>query len=95
MRGTFPSIAFREGVLAADGGMSLLPEPQFAVAADTDEHLPEKFQGPVEVRRHHETSLSGTVIFPVTPAQRNGLEDLRLLKFGRGASPAIMGRIRL
>src|SRR3546814_10448737 len=37
--------------------------------------------GPVEVFRHVEANLSGTVIFPMTPAQRNGLEDLRLVRF--------------
>ncbi|MFA7586077.1 MAG: glycosidase, partial [Novosphingobium sp.] len=33
------------------------------------------------VRRHRDSSISGTVIFPITEAQRNGLEDLRLVEF--------------
>ena len=33
------------------------------------------------VRRHESAPLSGNVIFPITRAQRNGLEDLRLVQF--------------
>jgi predicted GH43/DUF377 family glycosyl hydrolase len=38
----------------------------------------------VSVHRNPGSSLSGTVIFPVTDAQRNGLEDLRLTRFEHG-----------
>ena len=36
------------------------------------------------VSRHPESSLSNTVIFPVTDQQKNGLEDLRLVRFDHG-----------
>lgn len=76
--GHISSIAFREGVAHADGGFSLWPEPQFALAAQ-----PERSDGdgPVTVHRHESAPLSGNVLFPVTRAQRNGLEDLRLVQF--------------
>lgn len=77
--GHISSIAFREGVASTDGSFSLWPEAPFAIAA-----LPEGYDGesgPVTVRRHDSSSLSGIVLFPITRAQRNGLEDLRLLQF--------------
>src|SRR3546814_10123179 len=61
------------------GGFDLLPEPPFATAANSmSDRVPEDG---VEVFRNEDTTLSGTVIFPMTPAQRNGLEDLRLVQF--------------
>jgi predicted GH43/DUF377 family glycosyl hydrolase len=84
--GHISSIAFREGVATPDGNFSLWPETPFAIAATPDNHAGE--DGPVTVRRHESSSLSGNVIFPITRAQRNGLEDLRLVRFteedGRG-----------
>ncbi len=77
--GHISSIAFREGVASADGSFSLWPEAPFAIAA-----LPDNYDGeggPVTVRRHDSSSLSGIVLFPITRAQRNGLEDLRLVQF--------------
>ncbi|NWM00818.1 glycosidase, partial [Klebsiella pneumoniae] len=62
--------------------LTLAPEPPFATAADAREedeaHVPE---GPVTVYRHRDSTLSGTVIFPITKAQSNGLEDLRITHF--------------
>ena len=77
--GHISSIAFREGVAMPDGDFSLWPEPQFAIAASPSDHDGEG--GPVTVTRHESAPLSGTVIFPITRAQANGLEDLRLVQF--------------
>src|SRR3546814_2884664 len=71
--GHISSIAFREGIITSAGGFDLLPEPPFATAANSmSDRVPEDG---VEVFRNEDTTLSGTVIFPMTPAQRNGLED--------------------
>lgn len=78
--GHISSIAFREGLVSARGGLELAPEPPFATAADAP-NLDVVSDGPVKVFRHEDANLSGTVIFPVTPAQSNGLEDLRLTHF--------------
>jgi predicted GH43/DUF377 family glycosyl hydrolase len=78
--GHISSIAFREGLVSADGGLQLAPEPPFATAADAP-GLDTAIDGPVRVFRDEDTNLSGMVIFPVTPAQANGLEDLRLTHF--------------
>ncbi len=77
--GHISSISFREGVATPDGGFRLWPEPPFALAALPDSD--EGDGGPITVRRHASASICGTVIFPTTRAQRNGLEDLRLVQF--------------
>ncbi len=77
--GHISSIAFREGVASPDGGFTLWPETPFAIAAAPDTHDGEG--GPINVHRHESSPLSGVVIFPITRAQRNGLEDLRLVQF--------------
>lgn len=77
--GHISSIAFREGIAHPDGGFRLWPEPPFAIAATPQ---PESASNDtVTLQRHEFASLSGTVIFPTTPAQRNGVEDLRLVCF--------------
>ncbi|HKN42248.1 MAG TPA: glycoside hydrolase family 130 protein, partial [Sphingomicrobium sp.] len=78
--GHISSIAFREGLVSSKGGLQLAPEPPFATAADAP-NLDTKVDGPVRVFRNEDTNLSGMVIFPMTPAQANGLEDLRLTHF--------------
>ncbi len=77
--GHISSIAFREGVASPDGSFTLWPETPFAIAAAPDSHDGEG--GPVNVKKHESSPLSGVVIFPITRAQRNGLEDLRLVQF--------------
>ncbi len=79
--GHISSISFREGILSADGTMTLLPEPPFAVAANGVDPFTSQTATDVTVTRADAVSLSGTVIFPITNAQRNGLEDLRLVHF--------------
>ncbi|MES1973710.1 MAG: glycoside hydrolase family 130 protein [Pseudomonadota bacterium] len=80
--GHISSVAFREGIITDRNELKLAPEPPFATATDAvgqdEEELPE---GPITVYRHRDSTLSGTVIFPITAAQSKGLEDLRLVKF--------------
>ena len=79
--GHISSIAFREGILAADGELSLWPQPDLSIAAVSDDPRP---TDNVIAHRPPSVAISGTVIFPFTPAQRNGLEDLRLVLFDDG-----------
>jgi predicted GH43/DUF377 family glycosyl hydrolase len=80
--GHISSVAFREGLITSDYELILAPEPPFATAADApDADGVYNLDGPTTVYRHQDSTLSGTVIFPITPAQRNGLEDLRLTLF--------------
>jgi len=76
--GHISSIAFREGILSPGTRFELAPEPPFATAADSATELG---NGAIEVHRHKDSTLSGTVIFPMTAAQSKGLEDLRLVEF--------------
>jgi predicted GH43/DUF377 family glycosyl hydrolase len=76
--GHISSITFREGILSAKNELSLWPQPAFSIAAEADN--PEQ-QGEVIANRPDESPISGTVLFPFTRAQRNGLEDLRLVRF--------------
>lgn len=77
--GHISSVAFREGILSPGAIFDLAPEPPFATAANSSTEPNE--QGAITVHRNADTTLSGTVIFPMTAQQRNGLEDLRLVQF--------------
>jgi predicted GH43/DUF377 family glycosyl hydrolase len=81
--GHISTIAFREGIISAGRQITLLPEPPFATATMLGKASINAENGSIDVHRHRESSLSGTVIFPMTEAQRNGLEDLRLVEFQR------------
>lgn len=79
--GHISSIAFREGLVTNRGALDLAPQPPFAIAADAPDLDQLSSDCEVTVYRNEDANLSGTVIFPVTPAQSNGLEDLRLTYF--------------
>jgi predicted GH43/DUF377 family glycosyl hydrolase len=84
--GHISSIVFREGIIDANGEMSLWPQPPLSLAL---EGAAVGDQGEVVATRPDSVSISGAVIFPVTRAQRNGLEDLRLLQFQTPGEPDI------
>ena len=81
--GHISTIAFREGIVSAGRQLSLSPQPDFATAAMLGKTKDDQHAGAVAVYRHRESTISGTVIFPMTEAQRNGVEDLRLVEFTR------------
>ena len=81
--GHISTIAFREGIISAGRQIALLPQPAFATAAMLAKPKGDRQTDTISVYRQRESSISGTVIFPITEAQRNGLEDLRLLEFTR------------
>jgi predicted GH43/DUF377 family glycosyl hydrolase len=78
--GHISSIAFRDGLVSSDGQFELSPLPPIATAAIAQSQAGDQ-DGTVIVERDRDSTLSGTVIFPVTAAQANGLEDLRLTAF--------------
>lgn len=87
--GHISSIAFREGILTRDGDMMLWPQPAFSMAAESaNAHAVE---GEVIARRPETAPISGTVLFPFTQAQRNGLEDVRLVRFEDEEGPRYFG----
>ena len=84
--GHISSIVFREGIALPEGDFELWPQSHFATAMLPDDSLT-VCQGAdcaVTLHRHSESTLSNSVIFPVTEQQRGGLEDLRLVRFDHG-----------
>jgi predicted GH43/DUF377 family glycosyl hydrolase len=79
--GHISSIAFREGIAHDDGTFDLWPQSAFATSVDLEDATLTDADSAVTVHRHAESSLSNTVIFPITEQQRNGLEDLRMVRF--------------
>jgi predicted GH43/DUF377 family glycosyl hydrolase len=82
--GHISSVAFREGMAFPDGRFELWPQSAFATSVQLDDSSLSDADTSVTVHRHEESSLSNTVIFPITEQQRNGLEDLRLVRFDHG-----------
>jgi predicted GH43/DUF377 family glycosyl hydrolase len=91
--GHISTIAFREGIVSAGRKLMLMPQSHFATAAmqsrqrsanQGGQNQGAQNQGQtISIYRQRDSTISGTVIFPMTEAQRNGLEDLRLLEFIR------------
>ena len=83
--GHISSIAFREGIVSPSRDFELMPEPPFATAANSASiNHARSDEAPITVRRGEDSTLSGTVLFPITDSQRNGMEDLRLVYFTHG-----------
>jgi predicted GH43/DUF377 family glycosyl hydrolase len=76
--GHISSISFREGILTRENDLQIWPNtsPTFAAGAKGPDA-----KGWVRVKRPSTVPISASVIFPVTGAQRNGLEDLRMVAF--------------
>lgn len=79
--GHISSVAFREGIASDDRTFALMPMPPLATAATLATGEGQGSEGPVTVFRDDDSTISGTVLFPVTQAQKNGLEDLRITRF--------------
>lgn len=82
--GHISTIAFREGIAHTDGSFELWPQSSFATSVELDDASLSDSDSGVTVHRHKDSSLSNTVIFPITEQQRNGIEDLRLVRFDHG-----------
>ncbi len=78
--GHISSIAFREGIISAGPQLQLWPTSGPALSAEEAPYFGTAAGG-VAVVRNQDSTIGNCVIFPVTEAQRNGLEDLRLVKF--------------
>ena len=84
--GHISSIVFREGIAHTDGSFALWPQSSFATSVLPDADTLADPHGVVTIHRHPDSTLSNSVIFPITEQQRNGLEDLRLVRFDHGAN---------
>ena len=80
--GHISSIAFRDGIVDENESVSLSPESPYAATATTlAQTLTDDDMTSVSVERDTHSTLSETVIFPVTQSHSKGLEDLRLTRF--------------
>lgn len=74
--GHISSITFRTGAYSSSGAITIDSPGMHASVPRVHRHAND---GAVEIECTDD--ISECVIFPVTPAQRNGLEDLRLVRF--------------
>lgn len=82
--GHISSLTFRSGTIAADGGVAIDATARLASAPETTDRLGDASGDAVVVVFEPETDLSERVIFPVTAAQSNGIEDARFVAFEDG-----------
>ena len=80
--GHVSSITFRTGICGPDGAITIDP-PSLLAIAPRIEYIPGGLPDDPGVRLFCEESrdLSEVVIFPITPSQRHGIEDVRLVRF--------------
>ncbi len=79
--GHISSLTFRSGSIAADGSVSIDPTARLA-SVPRIAHRASRHNGDaIEVTFRPEEDLSERVIFPITEAQSNGIEDARFVEF--------------
>lgn len=83
--GHVSSLTFRSGWIAADGGLRLDPTARLAAIPDVIRRTQRPEGEQVELAFAADTDISERVIFPVTDAQSNGIEDARFVPFDTGA----------
>jgi predicted GH43/DUF377 family glycosyl hydrolase len=79
--GHISSLTFRSGTLAANGSLSIDPAARLASVPRVLSRTSGADGDDVEVMFRGEEELSERVIFPITEAQSNGIEDARFVEF--------------
>jgi len=79
--GHVSSLTFRSGTIAADGSVSVDPAARLASVPKVRSLTPGANGDDVEVIFRPDEELSERVIFPITLAQSNGIEDARFVEF--------------
>lgn len=79
--GHISSLTFRSATVEADGAVRLDPVSRLASMPNVDSRGCGPDHDCVEVRFSSGEDISGRVIFPVTEAQSNGIEDARFVAF--------------
>ena len=83
--GHISSLTFRSGSIAADGGVTIDPTARLASVPKVRDRTAGPRGDEIEVVFSPDNELSERVIFPVTEAQSNGIEDARFVEFTDGA----------
>lgn len=79
--GHISSLTFRSGTIAANGNVAIDPTVRLASVPKVRSRTPTLAGDIVDVTFESEDDLSERVIFPVTDAQLNGIEDARFVEF--------------
>jgi predicted GH43/DUF377 family glycosyl hydrolase len=82
--GHITSLTFRSGSIAADGSVAIDPTARLASVPRIKKRSSIANGDEVEVIFRPEEDLSERVIFPITEAQANGIEDARFVEFEDG-----------
>jgi predicted GH43/DUF377 family glycosyl hydrolase len=82
--GHVSSITFRSGEIAADGQITLDPKSALATIPEIRSRVVGPQGDDVVVSFDPDIDISERVIFPVTEAQSNGIEDARFVRFEEG-----------
>ncbi|MGB7099544.1 MAG: glycoside hydrolase family 130 protein [Xanthobacteraceae bacterium] len=83
--GHISSLTFRSGTIAADGSVAVDPPARLAAVPKVRRRTPSPNGDDIEVTFRDDEELSERVIFPITDAQANGIEDARFVEFKDGA----------
>jgi predicted GH43/DUF377 family glycosyl hydrolase len=83
--GHISSLTFRSGTIAADGSVAVDPTARLAAVPKVRSCSFPPNGDTVEVMFWDDEELSERVIFPITDAQANGIEDARFVEFNDGA----------
>lgn len=79
--GHVSSLTFRTGLIAVNGSVEVEPTARLASTPKVDLRTPVPLGETVELSFSSHQHISERVIFPVTPAQSNGIEDARFVEF--------------
>lgn len=79
--GHISSLTFRSGGISADGSVAVDPTARLASVPSIRSRTSRPDGDEVEVAFRPDSDLSERVIFPVTDAQANGIEDARFVEF--------------
>jgi predicted GH43/DUF377 family glycosyl hydrolase len=79
--GHISSLTFRSGSILSDGSITVDHPVRLASTPRLIRGEPWPADGPVEVLFREEEDISERVIFPITAAQSNGIEDARFVEF--------------
>jgi predicted GH43/DUF377 family glycosyl hydrolase len=83
--GHISSLTFRSGTIAADGTVAIDPTARLAAVPKVQNRTSRPDGEEVDVVFRPDEELSERVIFPITYAQTNGIEDARFVEFIDGA----------
>src|SRR5258708_14939437 len=79
--GHISSLTFRSGTISSDGSVAVDPTARLASVPKVKSRMSTPNGDAVEVLFQQDEELSERVIFPITEAQSNGIEDARFIEF--------------